>query len=260
MCVCVCVCVCSAHAETLRDRFGLLGGYTGSDMGNVMQLGRNYGFAKDGPTAVKLAMEAGLDQNMGGQYVTYTKGLIESGELSNATLDRAVGNILRKKLASGLFDQAPTDPAAIAKNVGSAAHRGLAREAARQGLTLLINSRPDSQQRLGCINVSTVCPEGEVVCPLVLGCKADGNGGRILPTCVACAKALGNSNCPNGTVVAQMSLGVCARLCAERGFARAGAEDGHECWCGDASADSAAKSTGCRSSCSGNQWVAPPSL
>ena len=74
--------------DTLRNRFGLLGGYTGSDMGNVMQLARNYGFAKDGPTAVRLAMEAGLDQNMGGQYVTYTKGLVESGELSNKTLDR----------------------------------------------------------------------------------------------------------------------------------------------------------------------------
>ena len=59
--------------ETLRNRFGLLGGYTGSDMGNVMQLSRNYGFAKDGPTAVKLAMEAGLDQNMGGQFVTDTQ-------------------------------------------------------------------------------------------------------------------------------------------------------------------------------------------
>ena len=74
--------------DTLRNRFGLLGGYTGSDMGNVMQLARNYGFAKDGPTAVRLAMEAGLDQNMGGQYVTYTKGLVQSGELSNKTLDR----------------------------------------------------------------------------------------------------------------------------------------------------------------------------
>jgi hypothetical protein len=38
--------------------------------GNVEQLSRFYGFAKDGPTGVKLAMEAGLDQNMGGQYVT----------------------------------------------------------------------------------------------------------------------------------------------------------------------------------------------
>ena len=29
------------------------------------------------------------------QYVTYTKELIESGDLANETLDRAVGNIIR---------------------------------------------------------------------------------------------------------------------------------------------------------------------
>ena len=135
--------------ETLRNRFGLLGGYTGSDMGNVMQLTRNYGFASDGPTAVKLAMDAGLDQNMGGQYVTYTKGLVQSGNLSNATLDRAVGNILRKKFAAGLFDQPPTDPAGVA-NIDSTRHRALARESARQGLVLLMNAHlRDDQRRLG---------------------------------------------------------------------------------------------------------------
>ena len=109
------------------NRFGLLGGYTGSDMGNVMQLAMNYGFAKDGPTAVRLAMEAGLDQNMGGQYSTFTKQIVESGELSKETLNRAVGNILRKKFATGLFDAEPIDPAGISV-IDSAKHRALALE------------------------------------------------------------------------------------------------------------------------------------
>ena len=122
----------------LRNRFGLLGGYIGSDMGNVMQLQRNYGFASTGGVATTLAMEAGLDQNMGGEFATQTKPLVLAGTLHNATLDRAVGNILRKKFASGLFDMPPTDPAGLA-NIGSPAHRALARDAARQGLVLLIN-------------------------------------------------------------------------------------------------------------------------
>ena len=42
---------------------------------------------------------------MGGEYSTYTKSMVLSGMLSNQTVDRAVGNILRKKFASGLFDQ-----------------------------------------------------------------------------------------------------------------------------------------------------------
>ena len=67
--------------------------------------------------------------------------MIQSGALSNETLDRAVGNILRKKFASGLFEFSRTDPARIQDNVDSAAHRALAREAARQGLVLLLNAR-----------------------------------------------------------------------------------------------------------------------
>lgn len=130
--------------DVLRNRFGLLGGYIGSDMGNVNQLGTGtYAMAHDGSEAVKLAMEAGLDQNMGGQYVTFAKGLVygtADESMANATLDRAVGNILRKKFASGLFDEnAKTDPSAL-KNLNTPQHRVLAREAARQGLVLLVNN------------------------------------------------------------------------------------------------------------------------
>jgi beta-glucosidase len=170
--------------DTLRNRFGLLGGYTGSDMGNIMQLARNYGFAKDGPTAVRLAMEAGLDQNMGGQYVTYTKGIVESGELSNETLDRAVSNILRKKFATGLFDSGPTDPSGLAV-VNSAAHRSLALEAAREGLVLLINSpnMGDGKQMLP-IDATTV--RNVVVIGQLGGCGAANS-----TACVAKVSMLG---------------------------------------------------------------------
>lgn len=51
----------------------------------------------------------------------------------------AVGNILRKKFATGLFDAQPTDPSGISV-IDSVAHRSLALEAAREGLVLLINS------------------------------------------------------------------------------------------------------------------------
>lgn len=78
--------------EMLRNRFGMLGGYVGSDMENVKQLTTNYQFAKTDETGVKLAMEAGLDQDMGGQYVTYTKGMIESGYLSNVRQSASTPN------------------------------------------------------------------------------------------------------------------------------------------------------------------------
>lgn len=162
----------------------------------------------------------------------------------------------------------PTDPAGVA-NIGSTKHRALAREAARQGLTLLLNRHPTTGgPPLGCITSAAAtsaeaCPtHGEVVCPVVAGCKADGDSGgkgqatRILPHCVASGRK-GNghvdNNCPNGTVVTNLTLGGCAQLCAEKGFDRAGAEDGHECWCGHgSSADSAPASKACTATCPGN--------
>ena len=263
-------------------------------MGNVMQLQRNYGFAKDGPTATRLAMEAGLDQNMGGQYATFTKGLVLSGALSTATLDRAVGNVLRKKFASGLFDQPPTDPGAAAKNVNSPAHRALAREAARQGLVLLVNRRPPgnhSGPHLACFPAPALCQPHQhglsgshssasrglhsdgpgpglhfaplppakygalaaraaeqaapasVACPRVLGCRGDSARARVLPFKV------GNSS--SGA----LTLGTCAAACAGLGYDRAGAEFGHECWCGHSSMDpdGGYGSGGCTMPCSGDR-------
>jgi beta-glucosidase len=93
---------------------------------------------------------------------------VESGQLSNVTLDRAVSNILRKKFASLLFDQPPTDPAGVA-NINTAAHRELAREAARQGLTLLINRNATLPVDMSAVrNVAVV---GELA-----GCDATNNG------------------------------------------------------------------------------------
>ena len=70
-------------------------------MGNVRQLQSMYGFASTGGVATKLSMEAGLDQNMGGEFVTNTKALVLSGALANATLDRA--GLATGKASEGLI-------------------------------------------------------------------------------------------------------------------------------------------------------------
>ena len=56
-------------------------------------------------------MSAGVDQDMPGASFMNADRLVAEGALANATLDRAVGNILTKKFAARLFDNPGVDPA-----------------------------------------------------------------------------------------------------------------------------------------------------
>lgn len=66
----------------------------------------------------------------------------QSGEIPRARIDDAVRRILRVKAVAGLFDRAGTnapDGAQLLSQLGSAAHRAIAREAVRKSLVLLKN-------------------------------------------------------------------------------------------------------------------------
>ena len=98
--------------DVLRNRFGLGGGYIGSDNGNVRDLEVKYGVADSDDDAVGLWLHSGGDQAM--DHLLESKdlnvtALIERGRLLRSSLDRAVANILRVKFASGIFD-APHKP------------------------------------------------------------------------------------------------------------------------------------------------------
>ena len=60
-----------------------------------------------------------------------------------SAIDRAVGNVLRQKVAAGLFDGNASllyvDPARQAKALNQPASRELARQVAEEGITLLAN-------------------------------------------------------------------------------------------------------------------------
>jgi beta-glucosidase len=79
--------------------------------------------------------------------------------VSNATVDRAVSNVLRKKFAMRLFDEefgTLYTPAAATASINSAAHRGLALHAAREGTVLLRNQN-------GALPITTATGTGTAV-------------------------------------------------------------------------------------------------
>ena len=97
---------CSANSflldQVLRREWGFKG-FVVSDWKSISQL-IPHTIAADGRQACLLAYNAGVDMDMEGRiYQTYLAGLIRSGKVSSAHLDRAVSAILRAKVERGLF-------------------------------------------------------------------------------------------------------------------------------------------------------------
>jgi beta-glucosidase len=94
------------------------------------------------------AILAGVDMLMApdGWQALYDNMLAEarSGAIPPARIDDAVRRILRVKAMAGLFDRTPSERRSAAghfEELGSAAHRAVAREAVRKSLVLLKNAR-----------------------------------------------------------------------------------------------------------------------
>lgn len=95
-------------------------------------------------TAARDALDAGLDvifQSAYEQYRPYWEAF-RRGLIADSVVDSAVARVLRAKVELGLFDHPYVDPDSAAYWNGSAAHRALALNAAREGIVLLRNEGP----------------------------------------------------------------------------------------------------------------------
>ena len=97
--------------------------------------------------AIKNAINAGLDMAMVPQsaeaFVRNMKELVASGDISEKRIKDATRRILRAKIRAGRIDN-PSGPSAYVgktENIGSAAHRQLAREAVQKSLVVLKNKK-----------------------------------------------------------------------------------------------------------------------
>ncbi len=107
-----------------------------SDWAGVDQVSTDY------PTAVRTAINAGIDMVMvPNEYKTFISTLrneVNAGRVSMSRIDDAVLRILTKKFELGLFTKYRTDRT-YTSQVGSSAHRAVARQAVRESLVLLKN-------------------------------------------------------------------------------------------------------------------------
>jgi len=111
-------------------------GFVVSDWAGIDQLPGDY--ASD----VEASINAGIDMVMVPErypeFVSTLKSLVQSGRVPQVRIDDAVRRILRQKIALGLWEKPYTDRSLLPQ-VGSDAHRQVAREAVRESLVLLKN-------------------------------------------------------------------------------------------------------------------------
>ncbi|MCF6475128.1 glycoside hydrolase family 3 protein [Nonomuraea sp. MG754425] len=129
-----------AHDElingTLKGELGFEG-FVISDWQAIDQLPGDY--ASD----VRSSVDAGLDMIMVPyaypQFTTTLKAEVEAGRVPVARVDDAVARILTQKFRLGLFERPYADRSQLG-DVGSAAHRAVARKAAAESQVLLKNA------------------------------------------------------------------------------------------------------------------------
>ena len=130
--------------DVLRDQFGFDKGVALSDCDDIGVL-QDFRVAANASHGAALALKAGVDWDLqcssdpASWSYNHLNESLAAGLITEADLDATVTRVLTHKFANGLFDTGPTDAAAAAAVLDAPAHRQLAREAAEQGIVLLIN-------------------------------------------------------------------------------------------------------------------------
>ena len=130
--------------DVLRKEFGFKG-YTVSDYFAIWELGyrpdtHGHFVAADKKESCRLAVEAGVNIELPDpDCYLHLVELVKKRVLKESQLDELVAPMLLWKFKLGLFDDPYVDPAEAERVVGCEDHRKLARQSAREVITLLKN-------------------------------------------------------------------------------------------------------------------------
>jgi beta-glucosidase len=132
--------------DVLKGELGFQG-FLVSDWAAIDQL------SPDFKNDIEKSINAGLDmimipngpgkKNNYVEFIDLLKQLVDEGKVPQSRIDDAVRRILRIKFQTRLFEH-PLADRSFTANVGSAEHRGVARECVRQSLVLLKNEKLSS--------------------------------------------------------------------------------------------------------------------
>ncbi|MBR5256752.1 MAG: glycoside hydrolase family 3 C-terminal domain-containing protein [Bacteroidales bacterium] len=122
----------------LRDEWGFKG-FVVSDLESIDGIARDHKVAASPQEAGEMALNAGVDVDLGAHCYAQLKESVDKGRVSMKTLDQAVKRVLIRKFEAGLFDHPYVDEATAAGLVRTPEHLEVAAQAAREGIVLLKN-------------------------------------------------------------------------------------------------------------------------
>ena len=125
--------------NVLRRQWGFTG-YVASDLYAIDGLVSRHHVAETLEQAAVLALNAGMDADLGANAFPQLVKAVKEGRVSSRTLNLAVARVLRIKFRLGLFESPYASPELAARVVGSKEHIALARQVARESIVLLKNT------------------------------------------------------------------------------------------------------------------------
>ena len=166
---------CIANTWLLTDILRKDWGFSGavlSDAGAVVRLTGNesvsHGVAEAPEDAAAQALNAGMsisymefgfNEKGEDRWPAIVRRAYEQGKISEATIDRAAGDVLRLKFEIGLFDNPYTDDSLSAKVCGNPEGTALALQGAREAMTLLQNKNGLLPLSKSLKNITVVGPQ-----------------------------------------------------------------------------------------------------
>jgi len=147
--------------DILRTEWGF-DGYVVSDCDAVLDIYKNHKFAKTEEEGVALAVKAGTELTCGYEYRALIPA-IKAGHISEREIDTAVKRLFTARFRLGMFDPPEMVPySRISFDVNdSAAHRELARDAARESLVLLKNDNRQLPLRKDVTSIAVIGPNAD---------------------------------------------------------------------------------------------------
>ena len=125
--------------DILRHEWGF-NGVLVSDYFGIAELRRIHHVVENNEAGAKVALEAGVDIELPfTEAFTTLVAQVKDGRIAQATIDRAVANVLRAKYLAGLFDDPFVDPNLAEKITNSPEHQQISLRAARESIILLKN-------------------------------------------------------------------------------------------------------------------------
>jgi beta-glucosidase len=148
--------------DTLLHKQWGFKGFSVSDLGSIDGLVVTQHVAANPTAAAALSMNAGLDNDLGGQiFSAPLLQAVKEGRVSQQRIDEAAGRLLRQKFEMGLFENPYVDPGAAQKWIRNKASVALARKVAQESVILLKNESSALPLKKNITSIAVIGPNAD---------------------------------------------------------------------------------------------------